>query len=356
VLEATILGAFRELLGRPDLGMHGSFFESGGDSLMAARLVLRVSAITGRDVGLRTLFERPTPAALAEAVAAVAAVDGVAPDGTGDDTGFRAIVPLQPLGTRPPIFAVPGHNGYVFAFRALARALGDDQPLFGLQPPGLEEGTTPLERVEEVARSFAEQIRSVRPEGPCVVAGLCAGGMTAFEVGRSLAREGRDVTVVLFAAAHPSRYKRFRWMGDPGLMLEIGVSWIAKQLGTLRRLSGVARWRYATAWLSRQGKRITPRPSEKPSFLDRAVRLRRRLQRATLRAAREYVPGRFEGRLLLLASSRHWLDSRDVPLAWRSHATAFEVHTGPDHCDTDTMLREPHVECFAGILRRSLDR
>ncbi|MGH8687988.1 MAG: hypothetical protein ACREVQ_09795, partial [Burkholderiales bacterium] len=47
----------------------------------------------------------------------------------------RAIVPLQPLGERTPIFGVGGHNGDVFCYRALAHHLGRDQPLYGLQPP-----------------------------------------------------------------------------------------------------------------------------------------------------------------------------------------------------------------------------
>ena len=42
------------------------------------------------------------------------------------DRQQRAIVPLQPRGSRTPIFGVPGHNGDVFCYRALARQLGDD--------------------------------------------------------------------------------------------------------------------------------------------------------------------------------------------------------------------------------------
>ena len=50
----------------------------------------------------------------------------------------RAIIPLQPRGARVPVFAVAGHNGDVFCYRALVQHLGDDQPFFGLQPPGLD--------------------------------------------------------------------------------------------------------------------------------------------------------------------------------------------------------------------------
>ncbi|MBU6411540.1 MAG: thioesterase, partial [Verrucomicrobia bacterium] len=94
----------------------------------------------------------------------------------------RAIVPLQPRGGAAPIFAVAGHNGDVFCFRAIAGHLGSDRPFFGLQPPGLDGSREPLGRVEDLAAYFAAQIRAARPEGPYVIAGYCAGGSIAFEL------------------------------------------------------------------------------------------------------------------------------------------------------------------------------
>src|SRR5688572_14733335 len=81
----------------------------------------------------------------------------------------RAIVPLQANGTRVPVFGVPGHNGDVFCYRALAQRLGEDQPFFGLQPPGLDGQDEPLKRVEDLAATFARQIRAFQPRGPYVI-------------------------------------------------------------------------------------------------------------------------------------------------------------------------------------------
>src|SRR6476619_5973297 len=63
----------------------------------------------------------------------------------------RALIPLTAQGSRIPIFAVAGHNGDVFCYRAIAGHLGSDQPFFGLQPPGLEEGTEPKRSVAGLA-------------------------------------------------------------------------------------------------------------------------------------------------------------------------------------------------------------
>ena len=69
--EAMVLRVFCEVLGRSDFGPDGNFFDLGGDSLMAARMVLRLRVASGVDVPLRGLFERQTVAGLAEAIDAL---------------------------------------------------------------------------------------------------------------------------------------------------------------------------------------------------------------------------------------------------------------------------------------------
>jgi amino acid adenylation domain-containing protein len=66
--ESMVIGVFRGVLRRNDVGVSDSFFDLGGDSLMAGRLMFRLRTASGFDLPLVLLFERPTPARLAEAI------------------------------------------------------------------------------------------------------------------------------------------------------------------------------------------------------------------------------------------------------------------------------------------------
>jgi len=64
--EEKIAAVWRELLGVARVGIHNSFLELGGDSLLASRLVTRLRAVFAVDLPIRLLFEASTVAELAE--------------------------------------------------------------------------------------------------------------------------------------------------------------------------------------------------------------------------------------------------------------------------------------------------
>ncbi|MEW6301939.1 MAG: amino acid adenylation domain-containing protein [Verrucomicrobiota bacterium] len=69
--EEMVMGIYRSLLKREDFGVLDNFFDLGGHSLMAARLMAQLRTESGVDLPLRDLFTRPTVAGLAEAIDAL---------------------------------------------------------------------------------------------------------------------------------------------------------------------------------------------------------------------------------------------------------------------------------------------
>ncbi|HWC73021.1 MAG TPA: alpha/beta fold hydrolase [Gemmatimonadales bacterium] len=263
----------------------------------------------------------------------------------------RAIVPLQPRGTRAPIFGVPGHNGDVFCYRLLSQQLGEDQPFFGLQPPGADGQSTPLTSVEELARYFATQIRAYRPTDPCVITGYCAGGTIAFELARQLLELGATIRfVALFTSPYATAFRRL-----PQFRQNLQRRWerVREHARALATQSNGERRRYIRDQLrERKARRDAAAQAPPPD----ALQLQRaKVEAATVAAIRRYRPRHFDGRLSLFLPNKEFLRPRSSMLRWQRVARQTERYVGPDGCIGDEMLLERHVASIAELFRLCRD-
>jgi thioesterase domain-containing protein len=263
----------------------------------------------------------------------------------------RAIVPLQPHGKRTPVFAVPGHYGDVFGYRALALRLGEDQPFFGLEPPGLDGAGEPLTTVADLAAYFAAQIRTMQPEGQVIIAGHCAGGAIAFELAQQLQRRGDCVRLlVLFACPYPTFY---RFAPQLKQVVAQQIERIGRHVRALTALSPVqVRQYFAEKLHRRQGRRDAGRAA----LADPVLVRRAAVSRATVAAIRRYAPLGYAGPVSLILPNRAWLRSGAEPLRWRSVAPQATHCFGPDGCDPDLLLMEPDAGAIEDLFRQCVDR
>src|SRR5579864_4601686 len=96
-IEEQLAGMWQELLGVERVGRQGHFFEMGGHSLLAMRLLARVRQVLGVELAVTTLFARPRLAQLAEAVREAGA--------GGKQETLEPMVPISRLGAMPLSFA-----------------------------------------------------------------------------------------------------------------------------------------------------------------------------------------------------------------------------------------------------------
>ena len=178
--QQAIANCFSEILGIDDVGIHDDFFELGGDSLMAAEVLLRIEKTLGTPCPAGFLFHERSVAALDRSI--------------GDDGGQEIIVAIKPTGTRVPLFCLHNHAGHILEYRRLAQLLGADQPVFGVQSARaeIEAGFT----LEEMAARYVDEIQKVQPQGPYYLCGNCFGGVVAFEVAQQLRQRDEDVALL----------------------------------------------------------------------------------------------------------------------------------------------------------------
>lgn len=256
----------------------------------------------------------------------------------------RALIPLIADGSRTPIFAVAGHNGDVFCYRSIAKHLGNDQPFYGLQPPGYDEGTEPSRSVGRLAEYFAEQIRAFRTHGPMTVAGFCAGGTVAFELARQLKASGADVrNLVLFGAAYATSYRRL-----PQLVATTAYLAQRSMVHARALMSSGNRAHYFSERLKVFQPEAPEAPPEDPVLLRRDA-----VGEATLDAVRDYTPQFFDGHLDLMLPCAAWKSSFDAPLRWQGHVRTSAEFVGPDDCDGDNMLLPEHAATFAAFVKEA---
>jgi len=106
-------------------------------------------------------------------------------------------VPIQTSGSKPPLFFMHPSGGGVLCYRDLARHLGLDQPLYGLQDPVLDGGDQPYDSLQHMAADYLKAVRSVQEQGPYLIGGYSFGGLVAFEMAQQLRSEGQEIAALL---------------------------------------------------------------------------------------------------------------------------------------------------------------
>lgn len=181
--ELGLLKIWEDLLGRQSLGTDDNFFDVGGHSLTAVRLMARIASDFGQHLPLAALFHSPSISELARHLKKK--------NKTG---GWETLVKIsRGDDSTSPLFCAPGAGGNVLYFQPLSQFINPDIPFYGLQPAGLDGSSAVAGSVEELAAQYITAIQSVDPLGPYRLAGHSFGGLVVFEMARQLIQQDYSV-------------------------------------------------------------------------------------------------------------------------------------------------------------------
>ncbi|MCC3650365.1 amino acid adenylation domain-containing protein [Streptomyces sp. S07_1.15] len=134
--------------------------------------------------------------------------------GSRGDLGV--LLPLRPGGSRPPLFCVHPGMGLSWGYGALLPYLPADLPVYGVQARGLARPEPLPGSVEEMARDYADEIRSVQPTGPYHLLGWSIGGVIAQAVAVRLEELGEEVALLALLDAYPGSAATSRFRDGDG--------------------------------------------------------------------------------------------------------------------------------------------
>ncbi len=302
MMEQVLVHVWERVLNSTGIGVHDHFFEIGGHSLLAARLVDEIERESGIAIPLAALFADDTIAGLAQVLREGAA-------------GLDApIVAINDEGALPPFVFLHGDlSGGGFYSRSLAHALGPDQPVLVVHPHGLDAAPIP-DTIEAMAADRIKALRVRRPHGPYLLGGYCNGAFVAFEMARQLVEQGEDVpAVVIIEARAPAGGRE----PDPPAAGE----------------------RYVT--FDRGGAARMLMPHDRQS--DAQLRFTRAIER--------YAGGPYAGHVVIVRSRN--LDDARPDIGWARLAGSTEVHVL--HGDHVTIVTH-QVDQLAKVTRATFDR
>jgi thioesterase domain-containing protein len=197
-LQEQLAGIWQEVLQVERVGAGDNFFDLGGYSMLAVRLLERIEREHGHAIALSSLYSDATIEGL---VQGLLDSDPRIPDTKRAANGLLEIQP----GGRQPIYFVHGdfYLGGPYCHE-LAAHLGADQPFYAFAQHGADGREVPP-TIEAMASDHVGTLRAHRPAGPYVLGGMCNGGLIAYEMARQLQALGEQVDLVVIVDAAARR-------------------------------------------------------------------------------------------------------------------------------------------------------
>ncbi len=205
--EKKLARIWSQILGVPSVPPTVSFFDLGGDSLLAVTLFLKIEEQFGNVLPLSTLVQASTVRELA------GYIDG---ENSGVDASrYRSLQVIQQGDpNKIPLFLMHGGAGNVLIFRELAHVLPSDQPVLAFQWPGWDGYKGP-DDIFDIAEFYKSELLEARPSGPYRLGGHCIGGVIALEVARLLRAEGFEVLDPVLVSDAPNLYSKYYRPEEP---------------------------------------------------------------------------------------------------------------------------------------------
>ncbi|MFN3005342.1 thioesterase domain-containing protein, partial [Mycolicibacterium wolinskyi] len=170
--EEILAGIYAQVLGLDQVSVDDSFFDLGGNSLSAMRVIAAVNRAFDTRIPVSSMFTSPSVESLSRQL------------GTRADA---AVAPVELLhdGVGTPLICIHDGFGFSWSYRTLANYL--DCPIVGINQIESDDEGEP-DSVHSMAVRYADRIQAAYPDGPYKLLGWSVGAVIAHEVAIELQR------------------------------------------------------------------------------------------------------------------------------------------------------------------------
>ncbi len=288
--ERVIAGIYAQVLGIERVGVDDSFFDLGGDSLSAMRVIAAINGALDVHLPVRTMFYAPSVRNLSEQLS------------TQDSAAEVVPVEVFQGGTGAPLCCIHDGLGLSWSYRTLGEFV--DCPIVGInQIP--QDGEAEPVSIRAMAANYADRIQARYPDGPYRLLGWSFGGVVAHELAIELQRRGRVVQGLVLidpvfsagtfiAKLSATRAATKNQTPDESQILE---HLLRTNRIDVPMQSGPLNYRQAEELMHQHGSALPLPPQQLLVFMVHSVKTNQR------RLA-DHVPGVFDGDMVIFAAAR----------------------------------------------------
>ncbi|NEQ72232.1 MAG: amino acid adenylation domain-containing protein [Okeania sp. SIO2C9] len=352
-LELQLTQIWSDVLEVSPVGIRDNFFDIGGHSLLAIALIARVQQQLGKNLSLAALLQNPTIEQLAISLRSGKDYESTSP-----------LVKMQSDGDLPPLFLIPPSSGTVLFYLDLARNLGSEQPIYGLQAPGLNGERSPFTTLKELATHHLKAIKTIQPSGPYYLVGFCVGGHLALEIAQQLHQQGDTLALLALIESSAPEHHRLLIDSTPGRMLGPDIFYsrlFAEEMSAPRGKEVPVSCEQLQQLMPEERLGYVLEQAKIFDLLPEEVRVEDlenlfEVFQATAIASYNYEARPYPGNIVLFNASQQLIDvGGDPTLGWRDFvAGEIEIHEIPG--EHFSIIREPQVRVLAERLMLCRDR
>ena len=354
--EQTIAKIWQKTLGIEQIGIEDDFFELGGDSLIAVQVINKLRETFQTELPIEAILNTGTIAKLSESIQATTSSQNIPGHKTPQARSSLLVEFQAGSNNKQPIFLLHAVGGTVYIYRDLARSLGSDIPVYGIQALGLDGKTELPTSVEDMATEYIKAIRTIQPNGAYFIGGTSLGGTLAFEIAQQLHAEGENVALLaMIDTPGPGEMpKKLDNETEIAAYIIDSLLELDKSLFTFNSFPQVGNIEEQVMYALEQAKIANLLPND---FQIPQIRQIIQVFKANMEAMWNYKPHIYPGKIIFFRAQdkREKYDPVHPEYPWiELAASGIEIHTvSGNHL---TMNYDPHVQVIAEKIKLYLEQ